>query len=108
ARGPARRSRRPASSAIPSSTLPLSTFPCALLLVAAELLALRRQHAVGKARAALGIEALQQGGAQYRRGHALIDGCLQGPASLARIGHAAGEFLQVRILGQRLGGEVEQ
>src|SRR5262245_45221771 len=53
-------------------------------------------------------EAAVERGAQHGRGHALVDGCQDGPAPLARIRHAAGELRQLRILGERLRRQVEQ
>ncbi len=61
-----------------------------------------------KSSCAAGGEALRQRGAQDRRGDALVDGRLQRPAPLARVGHAAGEPAEVGTLLERRGREVEE
>src|SRR5471030_2965719 len=80
----------------------------ALLGVAAEALAHRRQHLVRIVGVAARAETGEQRRAQYRRGHALVDGGVDGPAALAGIGDAAGESVQGRILAQRGGRQIEQ
>src|SRR6185312_11584371 len=59
---------------------------------------------MGLARAEAGIE---RGGEHLRR-DGLLDRRLDGPATLAGILHEAGEILQLRILRQRGGAEIEQ
>src|SRR5262245_37598473 len=53
-------------------------------------------------------EAAVERGAQHGCGYALVDGREDRPAALARVRHAAGELRELRILGERLRGEVEQ
>ena len=77
-------------------------------LVSAELVSHRREQLVGEVLCAARGEALRQRGAQDRRGDALVDGRLEGPAPLARVGHATCEPDEVGALLQRCGGEVEE
>src|ERR1700744_4732955 len=79
-----------------------------LFRVPAELGAHRGQDLVGEFRLSLRGEAVVQRGAEPLRGHAFVDGGLDGPAPLARVGHAAAECGQLGILDHRLGGEIEQ
>src|SRR5690349_11756008 len=71
--------------------------------VAAELVPQCRQNAVGKVGLAARAEPGVDGRAQHRRGNALVDRGLNGPAAFAGIGDAAVEVLQQRIFGKRCG-----
>src|SRR5262249_6763476 len=79
-----------------------------LLEVPAEPETHRRLHLLRVYGFAARGESRVERGAEHGSRHALVDGRDDGPAALARIGHAPGELLQVRALRQRLGGEVEE
>src|SRR5262245_31470336 len=53
-------------------------------------------------------EAAVERGAQHGRGHALVDGGGGRPAALSRVRHTPGELGELRILRERLRGQVEQ
>src|SRR4051794_22410736 len=78
------------------------------LHVAAELLAHRREDLAGEVGLPTRGEALEERGGEHAGGHALLDRRLDRPPALARVGHVAGEALELR--GLREGGreEVEQ
>src|SRR5262245_37089305 len=79
-----------------------------LLVMAPDLEAHRAEDAGRELPFRARAEALVQRSAQHRRRHALVDGGLDRPPTLPRVGHAAREFAQVVALGQRAGGEIEQ
>ena len=78
------------------------------LFVSAELISQRGEQLVGEVLIAARGEALRQRGAQDRRRYALVDGCLEGPASLTRIRDVAREPAEVGALLQGGGREVEE
>ena len=80
----------------------------ALLQVPAEAEAHRRQRAVAELALAARLEARVEAGRDDGGGDALVDGGQHGPAPFARVRDAAGEALELGVLGQRLGGEVQQ
>src|SRR5262249_40500992 len=84
--------------------------PPSLLLhrVAAELVAERRQHAIGERVGLPRAEAAEERQRQHRRGHAALDGLLHRPASLARVVDPAADLLEPRILNERALGQLEQ
>ena len=87
----------------------LSLPSCRLLHVAAELEAHRREQLVLEVRLAARAEALVQGRGEDRRRHCLVDGGLDRPAPLARIGDAAGELRTASgSFDQRCRGQIEQ
>src|SRR5262249_18288335 len=55
-----------------------------------------------------GGEALVQGCGENRHGHRLVDGGLDRPATFSGVGYTARELLQLGILHQRRGRQVEQ
>src|SRR6185437_1882629 len=79
-----------------------------LLLVAAELEAHGRHHAVGELRLAARREALADGGGEDRRGYALVDRGLERPAPLTRIGDVTREVAQLGVAREGRCREVEQ
>ena len=81
---------------------------CRLLVVAAELLAHRREHLVAEVVEPARGEALVQRGGEDRRRHALVDRRDRGPAALAGVGDAAGEVGEVGRFLHRRRGQVEQ
>ena len=78
------------------------------LHVSAELITHRREQLVLEVRFAARAETCVQRGRQDRSGDRLVDRRHDRPASLAGVGHAAGELRQRRILQQRDRREVEQ
>ena len=82
--------------------------PCRLLVVAAELEAHGRQHAVGEVGLAPRAEALVERRGEHGRGHRLVDGGDGRPPPLTRVGHPAREVVEPRADEQGVGGEVEQ
>ena len=66
------------------------------------------QHAVLEVGLAAGVEALVQGGREDVGRNGLVDGGVDGPASLAGVGDAAGEALQPGVLGEGRRGQVEE
>src|ERR1700678_3676984 len=66
-----------------------------LLVVAAELLAHRRQQLVAVDGLAARSEASEQRGAEHVRRHALVDRGQHRPATLARVRDAAGELVEL-------------
>src|SRR5918994_4168494 len=87
--------RREAAFSSPATSSSIAIGASArLLVVAAELLAHRREHLGAEVAEAARVEALVQGGGENRRRHALVDRRDRGPATLAGVGDAAGEVLQ--------------
>src|ERR1700744_1790229 len=78
------------------------------LFVAAELVAHRRQDFVAEVAEVARVEALVQGGGEDRGRHAPLDARDRGPAPLPGVGAAAAVFGQLRALGERRGGQVQQ
>src|SRR5215469_5951849 len=79
-----------------------------LLEVAAELEPHRREHLVLVVGLAARGEALVEGGGEDGNGHRLVDGGLDRPSSFAGVGHVAGELLQVGILDEGRGRQVQE
>src|SRR3954451_25273051 len=79
-----------------------------LLVVAAELLAHRREDLVAEVAEPARGEALVEGGGEDRRRDALVDRRDRGPAALAGVGDAAAEVGEVGRFPQRRRGQVEQ
>ena len=79
-----------------------------LLVVAAELLAHRRQQLVREVGGALGDEAVEQCGRDHRRGHAFVDRGGNRPSTFARVADPPAEGVEPGRRVQRRGGEVEQ
>src|SRR6187431_1979969 len=77
-------------------------------VMTAELLAHGRQQLVGVTGVAARLEAAEQRGADHGRGDAFVDGRSQRPAPFARIGHAALECVELRVVLERTRGQVEQ
>src|ERR1700742_256009 len=78
------------------------------LFVATELVAHRRQDFVAEVAEVTRVEALVQRRGEDRGRHALLDRRDRGPAPLPRVGHAAAVLGQLRALGERRRGQVEQ
>src|SRR4051794_41897482 len=76
--------------------------------VPAEAEAHRREHAIAELALAARLEARVETGRDDRSGNALVDGGEHGPAPFARVRDAPREAVELGVLGQRLGGEVEQ
>src|SRR5437016_5289346 len=79
-----------------------------LLQVAAEGETHGREEPVGVLVAAARAEPLEQGRAEHAGGYALVDGRLDGPAPLARVGHSAREVGQIGAVQEGLRRQVEQ
>src|SRR5579872_6038025 len=77
-----------------------------LFLVSAELLAQRREHAIGEAGLSLRLEAAEERRGQDGRRDPLLDGGDRRPASLPRVGDAAGEARKIGIAGEGAGRQV--
>src|SRR5262245_32533021 len=67
-----------------------------------------RQQLVAEVRLAARAEALVQGGGQDRDRHRLVDGRSDRPPPLAGIGHAPLEALELRVLDECGGRQVEE
>src|SRR3954452_14691527 len=76
--------------------------------MAAELLAHRREDLAGEVRLPARFEALEERGGEHAGGHALLDRRLDRPPALTRVGHVAGEALELRRLREGGGEKVEQ
>jgi len=77
--------------------------------VPAELVAQRREHAVGEVAVAARAKARVQRGGDHRRRHVVGGRILDRPAALARVGRVALERVQVVAVGlKRAGGEFAQ
>src|SRR5262249_16325899 len=96
--------RRPGRRRVPHP----SSFAFLLLVVPAELEAHRREELVLVIGLAARGEARVERGREDRRRNRLLDGALDGPAALARVGDAAGEVLQGRIGRERGRREIEE
>src|SRR5690349_21250953 len=79
-----------------------------VLEVPAEAEAHRREGLFAERVLAAGAEAGEQRGGEHVRGHRLLDGRLDGPATLAGILDEAGEVFELLVGRERAGGEVEQ
>src|SRR4051812_5495807 len=79
----------------------------ALLEVAAEALAHRGEDTVAEVGLTPGGESVEQRGGEHRRGHALLDRCLDRPPALAGVADVARVLAELRRLVQRLGRQVE-
>src|SRR5882762_2621658 len=79
-----------------------------LFRVAAELEAHGRQNLGGKVAFASRQESLVERFGEHGSGRARLDSRENGPAAFARIGNAAGETLERRLLKQGNGGEIQQ
>src|SRR5215218_2182445 len=100
--------RREAAFSSPATSSAIGTGSARLLVVAAELLAHRREDFVAEVAEPARVEALVQGGGEDRRRHPLVDRRDRRPATLAGVGDAAGELLEVARFLQRRRGQVEQ
>src|SRR5205823_9818027 len=76
--------------------------------VATELLSHRRENFFGESVLLARAETRKQRGGEHVHGHGFIDGCLDGPASLAGILHEPAVLGKSRILNQCHGREIEQ
>src|SRR5579863_2613994 len=76
--------------------------------VAAEAEPHRRKHLFSEVVLLPGAESGVERGAQHVSRDRLLDRGLNGPATLAGILDVAGELIQLRILDQRSGAEIEQ
>src|SRR5580658_4402316 len=85
-----------------------SGVPGGLFEVAAELKAHGGEQLVGEIRFTARGEPLVQSRGENRRRHSLVNRRLDGPASFAGIGDAAGELRKSGILDKRDRGKVEQ
>src|SRR5215218_2173510 len=99
--------RREAAFSSPATSSSIGT-SARLLVVAAELLAHRREDLVAEVAEPARVEALVQGGGEDRRRHSLVDRRDRRPAALAGVGDAATELLEAGGFLQRRRGQVEQ
>src|ERR1039457_5234442 len=92
----------------PERVAPVSWRLAHLLRVPAEFAAQRGQELVAELAKPAGLEPLNQRGGDDRCRHALVDRRDDRPAAFAGVGDVSREAGQLRRLGERVGGQVDQ